>query len=252
MKDDANIEDNFQLSNKKTNNFNQMEDILLRISEIAEAENIKITSLERKIGASKGVLSRALNKNTDIQTKWISRIVDNYPQYSARWILTGKGKMLTKYAEEALPVSVLNETKLEYKSEGLKPIPFVTQLVAAGFGSDDFQIKDEDVKDYYVVPKFKNKHIDFMIEVTGSSMQPKYNSGDVIACTIIRESSFIQWNKTHVIATREQGILVKRIREGSDTDRLLAVSENSAYPPFEILKKEITGLAIVAGVIRLE
>lgn len=195
---------------------------------------------------------RGKAKSTPLNSTAIENILSEIPDVNPKWLLTGKGDMLTKYTTEGLPVSVFDETKLEYKSEGLKPIPFVTQLVAAGFGSDDFQIKDQDVKDYYVVPKFKNKHIDFMIEVTGSSMQPKYNSGDVIACTIIRESSFIQWNKTHVIATREQGILVKRIREGSDADRLLAVSENSAYPPFEILKKEITGIAIVAGVIRLE
>ena len=39
-----------------------MKDILLRISKIADNEGITITGLERKIGASKGVLSRALLK----------------------------------------------------------------------------------------------------------------------------------------------------------------------------------------------
>lgn len=71
-----------------------MENILYRIELLTKKEGVTITALERKIGASKGVLSRALNNNTDIQAKWIQSIVENYPQYSPEWLLTGKGSML--------------------------------------------------------------------------------------------------------------------------------------------------------------
>lgn len=71
-----------------------MNNILLRIQEIAQNEGITITALERSIGASKGVLSRAINNGTDIQSKWIQLVVENYPRYSSRWILTGEGSML--------------------------------------------------------------------------------------------------------------------------------------------------------------
>lgn len=72
-----------------------MGNILLRIQQIASHEGITIGALERKIGASKGVLSRAINNGTDIQSKWIQTIVENYPQYSADWLLTGRGEMLS-------------------------------------------------------------------------------------------------------------------------------------------------------------
>ena len=68
--------------------------ILPRIKEIALKEGITIGALERVIGASKGVLSRAIANGTDIQSKWIQAIVENYPQYSAQWLLTGTGDML--------------------------------------------------------------------------------------------------------------------------------------------------------------
>ena len=71
-----------------------MENILSRISLISDNEGIKITSLERKIGASKGVLSRAISNKTDIQAKWVQKIVENYPQYNANWLLTGEEHML--------------------------------------------------------------------------------------------------------------------------------------------------------------
>ena len=71
-----------------------METILNRIGQLADNEGIKISQLERKIGASKGVLSRAIAKNTDIQAKWLQIIVENYPKYSCEWLLSGKGDML--------------------------------------------------------------------------------------------------------------------------------------------------------------
>ena len=71
-----------------------MSNILSRIQEIALNEGITIGALERRIGASKGVLSRAISNGTDIQSKWIQTIVENYPSYSTRWLLTGQGSML--------------------------------------------------------------------------------------------------------------------------------------------------------------
>ncbi len=214
-----------------------MENILKRISLLASHEGISITSLETKIGASKGVLSRALANDTDIQAKWVVALVENYPQYNAQWLITGNGSML-KGEEREVKAAVVG-------------IPLVSIKAVGGFGSADFAISQRDVKDTYIVPKFQHKQIDFMIEVEGSSMYPKYSSGDVVACRIIREPKFIQWNKTHVIATKEQGIIIKRIKEGSNKSYLM-ISDNSDYPPFEVPKGEITGIALVVGVIRLE
>lgn len=70
--------------------------ILSRIQDLAQHEGITIGALERSIGASKGVLSRAINNNTDIQSKWLHAIVENYPQYSGEWLLSGRGYMLYK------------------------------------------------------------------------------------------------------------------------------------------------------------
>ena len=68
--------------------------ILNRISQFIENEHISIGAFERKINASKGVLSRAINNNTDIQAKWLEVIVKNYPQLCAEWLLRGEGSML--------------------------------------------------------------------------------------------------------------------------------------------------------------
>lgn len=194
---------------------------------------------------------------------------------NCEWLLTGKGSMMkdanpsladlvrtdpTKninYIPPTTPIgSIPNEPEAipfaEAARNGLHPIPLVTQKAAAGFGNGDFSIEEADVKEYYVIPKFKYCHVDFMIEVSGLSMYPHFNSGDVIACSILRNTGFIQWNKCHVIATREQGILVKRLMPGEDKKHLRAISDNKEYPPFEIPVDEITGIAIVVGSVGLE
>jgi hypothetical protein len=70
-----------------------METILDRIEQFAENQGVKIGAFEKKIGASKGVLSRAIAQKTDIQAKWLVKIVENYPQIDANWLLTGEGSM---------------------------------------------------------------------------------------------------------------------------------------------------------------
>lgn len=182
------------------------------------------------------------------------------------WLLTGEGSMLktnvnttnlTQCRDSAETVPTTPTAQNEQQPANLpltdaKLIPLVTPTAVAGFGNDTFAIQEADVKEYYIVPKFRYNRVDFMIEISGSSMYPKYNSGDVVACTILHDSSFIQWNKCHVIATREQGILCKRLMQSDTDDALRLVSDNPNYPPFDVPKSEITGIALVIGVIRLE
>lgn len=87
-----------------------MSNILYRIQEIARQEGITIGAFERIIGASKGVLSRAIANGTDIQSKWIGIIVENYPRYSTRWLLTGEGPMLRADGQPTLSVTPSTDT----------------------------------------------------------------------------------------------------------------------------------------------
>ena len=196
------------------------------------------TELADFLGIKQNTLSTWKSRNT----MDYDLIISKCDFIDANWLLTGEGKMLKS-----------ETTKTETsKEESVKGIPLVNATAIGGYGNNVFSFEERDVKDYYVIPKFKHKQVDFMIEVEGSSMYPKYNSGDVVACRIIKERNFIQWNKTHVIATREQGIIIKRIKPSDTPNSLLMVSDNESYDPFNVPEEEIEGLAIVVGVIRLE
>nr|DAK56367.1 MAG TPA: putative transcriptional regulator [Caudoviricetes sp.] len=216
-------------------NFSTQKD---RILQFIEYKGISKNKFYNETGISNGIL----DKKSGLSMDTIEKFYSTYPEINPEWLLTGKGEMLKS-----------GNTNTETgKEESVKGIPLVNATAIGGYGNNVFSFEERDVKDYYVIPKFKYKQVDFMIEVEGSSMYPKYNSGDVVACRIIKERNFIQWNKTHVIATREQGIIIKRIKPSDAPNSLLMVSDNESYDPFNVPEEEIEGLAIVVGVIRLE
>lgn len=158
--------------------------------------------------------------------------------------------MLSLIREDANGYTVKSEVK---KVEGVakeyisKKIPLVNVHAIGGFGNESFSISEEDIKEYYVIPKFKYYNVDFMIEVRGDSMRPRYKSGDIVACQIIKNYTFLQWNRVHVMATREQGIILKRIAKSTLSGHISVIADNPEFPAFDIPMSEITGIALVAG-----
>jgi hypothetical protein len=65
-----------------------------RLLRIINNEGISIRSFEQRIGCSNGVLSRSIQKGTDINSNWVTKIIEEFPKYSSLWLLTGNGPML--------------------------------------------------------------------------------------------------------------------------------------------------------------
>lgn len=218
-----------------------MHNILYIFSKLSEFEGITITKLEQKIGASKGVLSRAIANNTDIQSKWLLKLVENYPQYNPEWLLTGQGEMLKNEP------TIKSYPKPETPE---KELPLIPIEVMAGSGSGEFVINEHDVEEYYRIPNFRQA--DFLVKITGSSMRPKYSNGDIVACKkLVLKDVFFEWNRVYVLDT-VQGAIIKRIKKGSKETHVLIVSDNTDYEPFELNISKINAVAIVIGVVRLE
>lgn len=237
-----------------------MRSILSTFEEIARQEGITITALERKIGASKGVLSRAISNGTDIQAKWLISVVDNYPRYNPEWILTGNGPMLR--ADERDGGNNKRDEAGATDERSTSGIPIATPATTPGEGIPLLPIdamagaltSEQTVLEYecerYVVPIFNGA--DFLIPVSGNSMTPTYYPGDIVACKRVPLSGlFFQWGKIYVIDT-SQGPLIKRIKPGQSPEQLCIVSDNNDYDPFQLPITDVRAVALVVGVIRLE
>ena len=223
----------FNLTKFFGDNFQFMAKILDRISEIAAHEGITIGALERNIGASKGVLSRAIDKGTDIQAKWIVQMVENYPQYSAQWLLTGEGSMLKK---DEVPGKVSYDPKVG--------TPYFDVDFIGGF-SEIFNDQTTLPACNVLVPGFEKASV--WCNVTGHSMEPKINHGDIIA---LRECSIndIQYGEIYAVVL-DTIRTIKILRRGSCSDVLRYVPINQDFDEQEFPISRIIRVFEVLGSI---
>lgn len=197
-------------------------------------------------------LSNWRKRNT-LDYELISTICEDI---NANWLITGKGSMLkgssTESIESIKSIKKDNQENIipakPTSPSDPKGIPLIPTYAIAGAFTGDLQVLECDCE-HFIIPTFKGA--DFLIPVKGASMEPKYSSGDLVACKKMAIDTFFQWNKVYVLDT-EQGPLIKRINEGSNKDTLLICSENPQYPPFELKRSLINNIALVVGVIRLE
>src|SRR5690606_16532969 len=184
------------------------------------------------------VCGRKSKPSYDVIEAILTIFVDIYPE----WLITGQEPMLKEDLPKVVPS--LNP------DEGFPLIPIEA---FGGIGNNAGYAIDFDViEERYVIPLFEGKGVDFLIPVRGSSMYPKYSSGDVVACKFVSELLFIQWNKTYVLDTKTQGAMIKRLLESKDPEKIICRSDNKEYPDFEVPLKDIQNIALVVGVIRLE
>ena len=223
-----------------------MGNILSRIQEIASNEGITIGAMERTIGASKGVLSRAINNGTDIQAKWLSIIVENYPRYSTGWLLTGAGSMWKddlkgiQTADEANP-STLPTTSMN-PSVGT---PYYDVDFIGGF-DEVFNSQVNIPATNIVIRGFEKASL--WCNVTGHSMEPKINHGDIIAlrqCTL----NDIQYGEIYAVVL-DTIRTIKILRRSPDPGKLRFIPINTEdYDEQEFDKSRIVNVFEVIGSI---
>lgn len=186
----------------------------------------------KETGTTRGVLTQ----NNGMSEENTLRFLAHYPEVNTEWLLTGNGEMLKK---DMLPLAVKS-------NDG---IPLIPVNAMAGVAAGEISVLDLEC-DRYVIPMFKGA--DYLISVKGSSMYPKYSSGDVVACKMVPlKNIFFQWNKVYVLDT-DQGVLIKRIHKSDKKDHIKIVSENPKYEPFDLHVEHIYAISIVIGVVRVE
>lgn len=196
------------------------------------------TELADFLGIKQNILSTWKSRNTMDYDLVISKcdFID------ANWLLTGEGEMLKSD----------NNTPIVAEPQLPSGVPMLPFDAFAGIGTDVEGVNLDAIEERYVVPLFDGMKMDFMIPVRGSSMYPKYNSGDVVACRMVQELLFVQWNKVYVLDTISQGVIIKRLKKSDKEGFVICKSDNEQYEPFEIPMSDIRTIALVVGVIRLE
>lgn len=217
--------------------------MITRLAEYLKHKNISTRSFEMTIGASDGMIRKAINTNKDIQSKWLYNISENYPDLNLQWLITGKGKML----KSELP---------QINSSG-NLIPFYDDVITVGgMNSISAAVDGHMPASEFIDAGDWFRDATAAIRHYGESMQ-EYPSGCILALKKINNKGMIVWGKNYCIETGDFRI-TKRLQHGDDHDTyVMAYSTNrETYPdgrlihePVKIPTDEINNLFLVLGCV---
>lgn len=215
------------------------ETIIERIKLLIQGKESSAKRFAENIGFNASTLNAYLRgERQRLNSDLLVRILNTYDDVSADWLLMGRGEWSRDI-----------ESNTVSKSETIG-IPLYDVAAAAGYGSFDSMISDDNLIDRYVVPDLGC--VDWMIHVQGESMVPTYESGDIIACKMLHNLQEVHWGNIYVVASQDKGLVVKRLFSSQTEEAILAVSDNEAFHPFDIRKEDILGIASVVGSVRVK
>lgn len=198
-------------------------------------------AIAEQLGTNKAGISDIKAKRKKISLELLGKLKASYPKISLDWIITGEGEM---FEPEINDVPVVNKRNVKRDLSKTRPrIPIDASAGSLSLAFSD--ISENQCERFPIIPQLPK--YDFTIIARGDSMEPELVSGDELACLFVKETSFIQWGRVHILDT-EQGVVVKRIYDKGES--ILCKSTNPEYEPFKIPKSEIYRMALVVGVIR--
>lgn len=207
------------------------------------AENDKELSI--LMGYTKSSFSQIINGKVPLSDKFVDKLIELDKNINKVWIKTGGGSMLS--GVELKSMKPVKETTID------KMIPLIPVEAFAGAAlNNGYAVDFEAIEERYNIPLFEGKGVDFLMYVRGSSMYPKYRSGDIVACRFVREILFIQWNKVYIIDSKSQGAMIKRLLPSNKENHVICRSDNKEYIDFEVPLSDIQNIAMVIGCISLE
>ena len=183
----------------------------------------------------------------------IAKILSNYTELNAEWLLTGSGEMLkgegAREVTKAPPIEIIAPVKVEGRS--LMPkvvvvdeedmenrVPLVPVYAQAGYLNgygDPEYIKELPM---YSVPGMRNGTFR-MFQVEGLSMYPTLQSGCYVVGQFVEDWEHISDNRIYVVVTT-QGVIVKRVLNRIEKyGSLYCRSDNRVFPHISVSLNDI-------------
>lgn len=211
-----------------------------RIKEIAETNEITLTEMERIIGASKGVLTRAASKGTNIQLRWLEAIAEKFPVWNTEWIITGKGK----------------PTGIDVKVDIKNPTPEISYTEGVPYYDEDFLLGFEEIgtpnneRPEYLIRMPGYEKATLWCNASGHSMEPEINNGDIIALQRIEDFSFLPFGDVYGFITTNGMRTIKRLGRSEHAGYYRLIPTNKEYDEQEIPVNKIALVYRVMGTMK--
>lgn len=207
--------------------------ILDRIKQFIDSEGIAVSAFEKSIGMSNASFGKSLRSGGAIGTDKLENILSVYPELSPNWLLTGEGAMLKS-----------NEVPAKVSFDPSVGTPYYDVDFIGGF-NEIFNNQTTIPACNVLVPGFEKASV--WCNVTGHSMEPKINHGDIIA---LHECSIndIQYGEIYAVVL-DTIRTIKILRRGSTSDVLRYVPINQDFDEQEFPISRIIRVFEVLGSI---
>lgn len=196
---------------------------------------------QRAFGESVGLSGSFVNSiRTSIQPKTLDKIATVYPELNIAWLITGQGEML----------SGNNENEIVHISKDCKMgVPYYDVDFIGGF---DTIINNQVVTPNYNIVLKPYEKATCWCNITGHSMEPEINHGDMIALRKIEDFSFLPLGEVYAIITFNDMRTVKRLGPSTNPDNytLIPTNKSPEYGIQELPKKMIRSIFEVMGCIK--
>lgn len=194
-------------------------DIAIKIKDLAKTKGYKLSDMFETIGIGKNTMSNLKTSMPKADT--LAKIAD-YLDCSVDYLLgrTDNSEVNANLVIKSLPL--ITSEELNKPSTKTIIIPFYRTPASAGTGS---WLNDDTPVEYTNVPKTeKTLSADFLLEVRGDSMQPKFLDGDRV---LVKNSESIYEEEIGVFVLNGESYIKKMGRNE-------LISLNSAYKPIQL------------------
>lgn len=229
------------------------DDKIIRIKALIDNLGITQSEFAKRIAIDASNFSKHLTGKLPVSDSLINKIVVELG-VSKEWLCSGNGSMYTSAGTAAgndvhnhirtltLPSgAIVPEVRNGAKVYGLD--------VTAGNLGRDRMFTDDLVIGTIDVP-FINPDCS-IVKVSGDSMKPVINNGDLIAIREIKNPNLIFWGQIYVVLLEDYR-MVKYVRKHENPNLVILRSENQEYDDIEIEKRDICDLFIVENIIRID
>lgn len=185
-------------------------------------------------GISNGLIGKG-RKRGSISQENISKILCTYSDLSADWLLTGGGEMLKNTSDAPI---------VSYTAG----VPYYDVDFIGGY---DLIENDQTLHPAYNIDFEPYNKADSWVNITGHSMEPTINHGDIIALKRMNDwNTYLLYGEIYAIVTDEYRT-VKRVRKSDlGTDYIRLVPVNDGFDEQDIRRDIIRHVYQVIGSMR--
>ena len=199
-----------------------------RVVAVLKHIGMNVNRASKMLGIPQRTLNRQVNEGGNISMDLVYAILNNVPEISPAWLIAGEGPMLV--GEEAPSIDT---------------VPFYEDLPLSAGNRDAFNPAQEKPSAFFSIPTCQ---ADFYFPVSGSSMEPEFNDGDVVGVKRVDRSEGIVHGAVYMIVTNENRMIKHCYIDENNPELLWCVSPN--YPSFPINRADICAMFRVVSRIQ--